>query len=260
MARALPFYVQHLFGLLRALGWKQKHCVTALGVSVQTINHWATGRLNVPVRYRASLIMLVDLAIRSAEHEASSPPAPTYAEWRARCEHFLSLWALECAEKQGRTDAWYANLGRDLALTFDKPLSEHSLETCHTALALHLEAVRVLRLKLLLHKTTREHGTYSSFNNLDRSFHLTYTLWVQADAAAGERLERSPQSAEALRERVLTIPTLSVEQREWISTWVPEEEARYSQEMRARSRNRGQRGETDNQQPEEPSGETPAQT
>ena len=260
MARALPFYVRQLFAFLDRLGWSQRQCAAALDVSPQAINNWASGGLNVPVRHRASIVMLVDMAMRYGEQEASTHPSPSYAQWRERCEHFLSLWMLECAEQHGRLDAWYANLGRNLSRTFDKPLSEQSVEAYQMALGLHLEAARVLRLQLRLHKTTQDHGAYSAFLSFDRMFHLSLILWAQADAVAGERLERSLQSADVLRERVLTIPTLSVEQREWISTWVPEEAPRYSQEFRAKQRGMRQSAEAHNTETKEPSGETPVQT
>jgi transcriptional regulator with XRE-family HTH domain len=192
MARALPFHVQQLFALLQTLGWSQKRCAAALGLTPQAINNWASGGMNVPARYRGPLASLVTLTISQALAPVSEQ-SPDVLEQRTQViDHFITQWFLENQEARGVDDTWHTELGRKLDLAFKRPLSRQGVEDLKAELALHLEAAQHLRRLIQRHEMATPPPTLAPSFRPQGETPASW-FWFLAEYLAGEPLQKSKE-------------------------------------------------------------------
>ena len=186
MASVFPFYVKQLFALMQVPNWPQKRCATALGLTRQAINRWASGRMNVPDRYRSALISLVTLAL---DQSLATVRDAALEQRKADAHRFISAWACENLAARGSGDQWHAEVGQQLARYFHTPLSLQDRAAWEAELALHLQAAQ--RLRRLL----QQQQTALPPPRMDLAYGLTddpvARLWCLADYLHGAPLNRS---------------------------------------------------------------------
>lgn len=190
MARALPFYVRHLFALLPELGITQAQCAASLGLSPSAVNNWASGGLNVPAKYRGALLRFFRLAIERALH-AALPEARTALTETIDC--YVHAWVRENLDARGGQDAWYTALGHKLALTFKTPLSQQGVEAWRDALMQYLAAAHLLRGLI-----QRAELAVPAIDPGVRPPEVTPAawLWLMAESLAGEALQTAADAGD----------------------------------------------------------------
>jgi hypothetical protein len=187
MARALPCHVRQLFLLLQDFGLTQTECGRALGFTPQAVNNWASGRNQLPVHFRQPFFAFVADQMTAALEAVADDPAALQAR-RQQCTQALMRWYFELQASRGVSDAWHADLGRRLALTFKTPLSTQSAEAVQAALDMHLEAANMLRRILRLHAPTTSalHPLEETYQALDDPVGWFWALVGQVETRRAE--------------------------------------------------------------------------